>query len=538
MPEQAMQSPCVRIPRRERAVLWGCVAFLALLGLPGCNDSYTPDVSTETGNPPALDSSAIALVVTADSVHVRGEPGAVMPPQGEIEVTNISNDAVATGPVQSDGSFDVEVNGSVNDAFEVRVVWNGERSEAVYVIRGGAAIGEGDGGTLSCEQRQSLAVDFLAAAAQDADDSCEVDADCQIYVSAAPCLQTCDAYALSQTGLDELAMWEADFVDGICVEDGESICPFPAAGCALLSTPSCVGGACTVMSQAVDCWGCVEADIAWRITSPGTLPALPSNESFSITGCNDFNVMVPGRETCSWPVTQCSSSTRGGSIEGLLAALAHPEVVSAFEAGGEIGEPEETSGFVYEITVGGSTVTYRSCANQAGTGCMDLAGIKNLLGWLELISIEYTVAARSECGGGTACAPQVVQMIGTCEPAPRYYWDGLRCVGLTGCSCAGPDCDNGYASEAECEDARAGCADAATVCGGIVGGRCEEDQFCAYVPSQGCSVLDAPASCQPMPAACDLNLDPVCGCDNQTYGNYCEASLAGMGIIAVGECGP
>jgi hypothetical protein len=69
-----------------------------------------------------------------------------------------------------------------------------------------------------------------------------------------------------------------------------------------------------------------------------------------------------------------------------------------------------------------------------------------------------------------------------------------------------------------------------------VGQLCAANEYCAYVPTQSCGVLDAPASCQPRPEACDLNYDPVCGCDNQTYGNACEASLMGMGLISLGEC--
>jgi hypothetical protein len=259
-----------------------------------------PNASTETGNPPVIDSSAIALVVTSESVHVRGEPGAVMPPQGVVEVTVLSTDEVETGPVESDGSFDVEVNASVNDAFAVRVLWDGERSEPVYVIRGGAAIGEGDGGMLSCDQRQSLAHTFLDDAAQDADRSCEVDADCDFYVSAARCLQTCRFHVLSEQGRDELADWESAFVEGICVENGESVCDFPAAGCTSTGTPRCEAGQC-----ASRCESCLEADLEWRVSGPGILPALPANERYSLTGCDDFTVSVPGGESCSASVTQC-----------------------------------------------------------------------------------------------------------------------------------------------------------------------------------------------------------------------------------------
>lgn len=35
---------------------------------------------------------------------------------------------------------------------------------------------------------------------------------------------------------------------------------------------------------------------------------------------------------------------------------------------------------------------------------------------------------------------------------------------------------------------------------------------------------------------CTMQYDPVCGCNNKTYGNACLAGAAGIRIIAQGEC--
>lgn len=56
-----------------------------------------------------------------------------------------------------------------------------------------------------------------------------------------------------------------------------------------------------------------------------------------------------------------------------------------------------------------------------------------------------------------SCEPQDVASVGMCEVIIGTFWDGSRCRWISGCSCAGADCANGYASALECDVAHDGC---------------------------------------------------------------------------------
>lgn len=72
-------------------------------------------------------------------------------------------------------------------------------------------------------------------------------------------------------------------------------------------------------------------------------------------------------------------------------------------------------------------------------------------------------------------------------------------------------------------------------CGGTAA--CGQEEFCKF-PVGTCSNAGPRGFCQARPELCPMVLMPVCGCDDVTYTNACEATRAGMNIKYERACGP
>lgn len=70
-------------------------------------------------------------------------------------------------------------------------------------------------------------------------------------------------------------------------------------------------------------------------------------------------------------------------------------------------------------------------------------------------------------------------------------------------------------------------------CGGIAGILCADGQYCRM---GDCSIPDATGVCEAIPDYCPQVIDPVCGCDAETYNNECEAARRGVSVLHAGTC--
>lgn len=141
----------------------------------------------------------------------------------------------------------------------------------------------------------------------------------------------------------------------------------------------------------------------------------------------------------------------------------------------------------------------------------------------------------------SVCDPQDVRMVGGCEPAPRFWWDGAECIGESGCDCEGADCDATFGDLATCEAAYSACTAPPVDCDvddarGV--GTCEPLRgyawngfSCVIVSGCSCAGTDCDSlstleDCEAAHRTCGP--PPTCESDRECgEGSYCDSCARG-----------
>jgi heat shock protein HslJ len=136
---------CIPQPIRALTLLITICLFACLSG---CGGS-----STDTGNPPGIELQGVSIVPTGDGVLVSGGPGSVSPGSAEVEVTNVSTGRTASTVAESDGSFEVSIEGTPSDDYQITVTADGRTTSA--------NLGAGSAGNDSLRDREFLLVESM-----------------------------------------------------------------------------------------------------------------------------------------------------------------------------------------------------------------------------------------------------------------------------------------------------------------------------------------------------------------------------------------
>lgn len=215
----------------RRSAKWFVLACLLGAQVTACTATHvSPQEGTETGNPPIINQDLVALVVSANDVRIVGKAGAVTPGGSTVQVISSLTGMTFEARSNADGSFDVALAASPSDTFELRALLGSAQSSVVYVVRGGAAVGQGSGQTLSCKQREALATAQMTALVASAGSRCLIDTDCTTAGQATACSESCSTAVVSKVDALQIEEARAALEEGLCAS-------FAADGCSVLRLP-------------------------------------------------------------------------------------------------------------------------------------------------------------------------------------------------------------------------------------------------------------------------------------------------------------
>ncbi len=159
-------------------------------------------------------------------------------------------------------------------------------------------------------------------------------------------------------------------------------------------------------------------------------------------------------------------------------------------------------------------------------------------------TVTVTACDGKPCAEAKYCKRVSCESPGVCAPRPKACND----IYLPVCGCDqktyGNACDAAsrgvsVAHDGTCEKPEpVGAPPPVEAKGPRCGARgapaCAEGMYCAL--GADCGASDPTGVCRPLEKECDAIYRPVCGCDQKTYGNACEAASKGVSVAQQGAC--